>query len=181
LTELDQALESYLTGMAEVLLHYGPFPCPSRPTPAELRAAVKAAAPSGGFAPLFENIKFARLMKGRLWFYSQEVPWFDSPPLIRNEFSRIGPNFYQTPLRLFARLIYGEDLTAEAAVDRLEGEILRPEDAAACRRFAPLACLPCPDAELRSRAQAISEIFDPFLCALERLLERAKAQTAAAS
>ena len=174
LTELDSALESYLTSMAEVLLHDGPFRCPARPTPNELRAAVKAAAPAGGFSPLFENIKFARLMKGRLWFYAQEVPWFDSPPLIRNEFNRIGPNFYQTPLRLFARLVYGEELSAEAAVQRLEGEILSREDAGACRRFAALACVPCPDAELRTRARAISDIFDPFLCVLEHLLERAK-------
>jgi hypothetical protein len=113
-------------------------------------------------------------MKGRLWFYAQEVPWFDSPPLIRNEFNRIGPNFYQTPLRLFARLVYGEELSAEAAVQRLEGEILSREDAGACRRFAALACVPCPDAELRTRARAISDIFDPFLCVLEHLLERAK-------
>jgi len=175
MTELDRELENYLTGMVEALGVGRLFPCSPRPTAGALQQAVAAAAPDGGFAPLFEKIKFARLMKGRLWFYAQEVPWFDSPPLVRNELNRIGANFYQSPLRLFARLVHGENLSVEQALERLEGEIFDAKEAAACRRFGALACAPCPDPELRRRALEISAVFDPFLCAMEHLLDFAKA------
>lgn len=174
MTELDAQLEGYLEDMVAVLLERRPLPCPARPSVSELKRAVAA---GGGAAPLnqlFENIKFSRLMKGRLWFYGQEVAWFESGPLIRNELNRIGASFYATPLRLFARLAYGVDVTPEAALARMEGDVLDAGQAAACRRFAADACAPCPDGELRARALKIAAGFDAFLHALEHLLVVAK-------
>ncbi len=175
-TELDGRLEAYLTDMVAVLLKRRPLACPPRPTVPELKRAVAAAGGDAAFAQLFENIKFSRLMKGRLWFYGQEVPWFDSGPLIRNELNRIGGSFYATPVRLFARLAYGADLTPEAALARMEGDVFDAGQAEACRRFAAAACTPCPDGELRARALKIAAGFDPFLHALEHLLVVAKLQ-----
>ena len=178
-TQLDLEMESYLAGAVETLLRDRLFPCPPRPNSAQLQQAVKAGGRNEGFAPLFERIKFARLMKGRLWFYAQEVPWFDSPPLIRNELNRIGVNFYEIPLRLYVRLVHGQDLSAEQALQRLEGEVFDSAAAAACRRFAAIARPECPDRELRRRALEIADDFDPFLCALERLLMSAKSRPGA--
>jgi hypothetical protein len=167
MTELDRQLEGYLTGMVNTLLDAGaPFVCPRNATAQQLQAAVKTLHAAPPSAQLFENIKFARLMKGRLWFYGQAVLWFDSRLLIRNELNRIRKNFYETPLRLFAKLVYGRDVTAEEAL----GDVFDKDDAEACRRFAELARPECPAEELKPRALEIAAVFDPFLCAMEKLL-----------
>jgi hypothetical protein len=175
MTELDGKLESYLTEVANTLLPGSPLDCPRNPTVAQLKHAVARASGAVSFAQLFENLKFGRLMKGRLWFYAQDILWFDSRLLIRNELSRIRNNFLETPVRLFARLAYGKDTTVERALELLEGDVLGREDIEACRRFAVAARPECPDAELKPRAAEIADVFDPFLCAMERLLECAKA------
>lgn len=175
-TELDDRLEQYLTGMVDTLLDEGaPFDCQRDPTVAQLRNAVRSLPGPPPFTRLFENIKFSRLMKGRLWFYAQDVDWFDSELLIRVELNRIRPNFYETPLRLFGRLAYGKDLTPEESLQALAGNGFGKEDVAGCRRFAATADPACPDDELKKRALAVADLYDPFLCAMEKLAELAKA------
>jgi hypothetical protein len=177
LTELDEKLEIYLREAVNTLLeNSGALQCARDATPAQLKAAVaqlRAEQGDASLSKLFENVKFSRLMKGRLWFYGQEVLWFDSHWLIRIELNRTRSNFYETPLRLFAKLFYGQDVTPETALEMMHGDIFDDEEVLACRRFADLTALPCPDNQLKQRALQIAAIFDPFLHALEKLLQRA--------
>lgn len=178
ISALDALLEEYLKTIVNSLLDAGRgLDCVRDATVNELKAAVKfraGAASDVSVAQLFENIKFARLMKGRLWFYGQKVLWFDSAFLIRNELSRIRPNFYETPLRLFAKLAYQQDVSAEQALNLMQGDVLEADEVAACRRFAALAEVPQSECELKSRALAIAEIFDPFLFSLEKIMNKAQ-------
>jgi len=69
LTNLDHRLADCLTGVVNVLLSVFPLPnCPGSPTIQQLKNAVHDLSGADPLARLFENIKFARLMKGRLWF-----------------------------------------------------------------------------------------------------------------
>lgn len=176
MTELDCELDAYLTGMVNTLLDTDTLDCPRNATVPQLRHAVGRLRGGSPLAQLFENIKFSRLMKGRLWFYGQDVLWFDSRLLIRNELNRIRSSFYETPLRVFAKLAYDADVAPEQALRTMEGDVFDQGQTAACRRFAELAQPECPAAELKPRALEIAAIFDPFLCAMEQLLECAKAR-----
>jgi hypothetical protein len=176
-TELDNELEAYLMEVVNTLLDAGaPFDCPRSPTVAQLKSAVGSLGEAGSMAALFENIKFARLMKGRLWFYGQELLWFDSQFLIRNELNRIRANFYETPLRLFAKLVYGQETTAEGALELLRGDVFDANETEALRRFAAIAGPECPDAQLKARALEIAALFDPFLLAIDKLTVSAKSR-----
>ena len=173
ITELDRRLEDYLIEVVNTLLPTSPLDCPGNPTVSQLKTAIAAASGGASFSQLFEHLKFGRLMKGRLWFYAQEILWFDSELLIRNELNRIRTNFYETPLRLFAKLVYGEETTAERALQMMEGDALDKDYAEAFRQFASAARPECLDEELKKRAREIADVFDPFLCAMEQLLEQA--------
>ncbi|HVF10999.1 MAG TPA: hypothetical protein VNA16_09370 [Abditibacteriaceae bacterium] len=177
ITELDHELEAYLTDMVNTLLEAGaPFDCPRSPAVSQLKDAVRGMGEEVSVAALFENIKFARLMKGRLWFYGQDVLWFDSLFLIRNELSRIRANFYETPVRLFARLAYGEETTTGRALELLRGDVFDESQIEACRRFAAVTDPECPDALLKTRALKIAALFDPFLFAIDHLMETAQSR-----
>ena len=175
MTALDRRLEAYLQTTAEQLrAGTDRLACSARPTPAELREAVRKIDGGPPLIQLFENTKFARLMKGRLWFYGQNVLWFESHWLIQNELNRMRRNFFEIPFRLFARHILERDLTPEQALDALAGDLLDREQVAACRRFAILSRNDCPETELKPRALEIAAGFDPFLEALETLMQTAK-------
>ena len=169
LTELDQELDAYLTDVVNTLLDSrATIPCERSPSVGQLKQAVKALALPPSRARIFEGVKFARLMKGRLWFYAQELAWFDSVPLIRNELSRMRANFVEEPFRLFADMAWGRPAGAVEVLRRLEGEgILRREQADTVRRFIALADPATTAADYRRRALDLVDIYEPFLEALE--------------
>ena len=174
-TGLDDRLQRYLTGVVNRLLDSGaPFDCPRDPTMAQLKDATRTLPAPSSFTQLFENVKFSRLMKGRLWFYSNEVDWFESGLLIRVELNRIRPNFYETPLRMYGQLALGKEMSPEESLQALAKDGFNKEDAEACRRFAATADPDCPDDELKKRARQIADLYDPFLHAMEKLAGLAK-------
>lgn len=170
LTELDALMERYLCAVIDTVRTTTPgFVCPPHPTPAEVRAAVKALPEAGPMARFFENIKFARFMKGRLWFYAQELAWFDSLPLIRIELGRIGKNFLTTPLEIFSSEVLGKNLHWEDVLKELLTCGFSREDIKMCRRFHDLADPGAPAAEFRARAARLVDIYSAFLDFLERI------------
>ena len=173
-TRLDERLALYLFDAIEVLRARFGLDCPSRPNPEELRRSVRGMKSGSPLAQLFESAKFARLMKGRLWFYGQNVLWFDSHWLIENELRRMRTNFYESPLRLFARYVLGTEATPETALAQLEGDVLSAEQVVAWRKFAELSQPQCERHQLKARALAIADSFDPFLHAIETLLTAAR-------
>lgn len=175
-TELDALLDRHLTEVVNVLLDHYPLECPRNATVSQVKQATRALGGGVTFAQMFENVKFARLMKGRLWFYGQEVLWFDSPWLIRNELNRIRANFLETPVRLFVKLVHGQDVAADRALEIVAGEVFDARQIDACRVFARVARPECPDGELKRRALEIADIFDPFFCAMEHLVTAARAR-----
>lgn len=178
ITQLDHQLETYLMEVVNTLLDTSRlFNCPHNPTVQQLKNAVAELPGAPLLLQLFEHTKFARLMKGRLWFYGQDILWFDSLLLIRNELSRIRKNFYETPLRLFAQLAYGRNLSPEQTLQALESDVFTKDEVEACRRFADAASPETPTSELKKRARQIAEVFDPFLHAVEKLGAHAHRQS----
>ena len=174
LTELEDELEAYLQGMLDTLLNAGcGLECPRHPTPRQLQAAVALQDGADPLKRLLENVRFARLMQGRLWFYGQDVLWFDSTLLIRNELNRIRINFHDAPLRLFSRLALGTEASPAETLALLAGGVLNATDAAACRAFAAAADPACANADLKRRALEIAALFEPFLHAIEKLAHAA--------
>jgi len=170
LTGLETELFGYLTEMIRQLLERSPIPGFDGPvTPAALRQAVGNLPGADPRRAFFENIRFARLMQGRLWFFSHSIKWFDSLPLIGVELGRIGKNFIVTPLELIARLIWGERVGWSEVLDRLEGDAFSTSEVATLRRLHQLADPTIGPARFRARAAEIVTMYPDFLECLDKL------------
>lgn len=170
ITHLDERLETYLRETIDVLLERDSgFDCPRDPSPTQLRVAVGQLPTPSPLAALFENVKFARFMKGRLWFFAQEIDSFDSLPLIRIELGRIRKNFLVTPLEIFSAQILGEKRSWNEVVDALTGQVISAEEANVFRKFHALADPTIPESEYKRRSLEIVDIFSPFLTVLEKV------------
>ena len=173
-TILDEKLETYLREATNrVLAQQSWLQCAPNASRDDLKKAIKTCTGEPGLSQLFELVKFARLMKGRLWYYAQNVSWFDSLPLIRNEMNRMRANFLEQPLQLFAKYHLKKSLNWDECLQELEGDLLTHEQVAACRNFAILADPAMPDAALKQRAIQIVEGYEPFLAAMENVVHRA--------
>jgi predicted dehydrogenase len=172
LTGFDDDLEEYLKGVVNTLLKNSALECHGQATSAELNAAVARTFEAASTAQIHESLRFARLMKGRLWFYTQSVPWFDSGPLLQNEFNRLRASFVTAPVTACARMATGDDLPFSKALEFL-GCILNKEQLNAMRHFAELADPTCPKCELKNQAPKLIEVFDAFLDAAESILRHA--------
>ncbi|MFH1476283.1 MAG: hypothetical protein ABIH24_02160 [Verrucomicrobiota bacterium] len=118
---------------------------------------------------IFDNAKFARLMRGRLYFYVNAPAYFDHVYLIQNELNRIGHNFFHVPFSIFRELARGEKTDDPAAfVPSLVPELLTAEEAACTLEFARLAGQPYAGRE-DAVARAIIRVFDGFYCALYKV------------
>jgi len=169
LREIESELEEYLQTLWGALdRHLTLVNTESSDTRAAIQEKVRAVSidPMGAF---FQGVKFGRLMKGRLLFYAEEIPWFESEFLIRHEIRRILPNLFATPLTIYGKVRYGEDLTPEEVIDRLRGNLL---DAAVCNgllTFAARAREPIEDGQEKAQARRVAEKFDAVLEMAETL------------
>jgi len=121
---------------------------------------------------IFENAKFSRLMKGRLWFYANAPREFDTTWLIRNELGRIGKGFFHVPFATFWEIRTGEKIDDPIEIlDQLAGNPLTDAEVEATREFHRLTSEPCAEGRERQRALAIARVFDGFLHALTRISE----------
>ena len=116
-----------------------------------------------------QGVKFGRLMKGRLLFYAEEIPWFDSEHLIRHEIRRILPNLFTTPLMIYGKARLGEDLSPEDVVKRLRGELLGRTVCDDVITFAERAREPIQEGKERAQARRVAEKFDAVLEMAEAL------------
>jgi hypothetical protein len=178
LTALDDRLERYLTGVVSQLIHSDPNFEGTMPTPATVRGAVGKKEIGLGAANIFENLKFARFMKGRLWFFSHDVSHFNSPPLIRTELNRMRKNFLEAPLAELGRRVSGREAPWQDVMNFLHEQGFSSEEITAMKTFHLQADPDTSDSDLRTQARAISETYDDFLPALEHLAELADATPA---
>jgi hypothetical protein len=116
---------------------------------------------------VFDNAKFARLMKGRLWFYTHNPAHFDSRLCIEIELKRIGTNFFKVPFGIFWQLRTGQSVSDPSTIiDELVPELLSVEEAQCVRRFAQLTPGTWEQDKLVETAEKIVEIYDGFFHAL---------------
>lgn len=127
------------------------------------------------FLVIFDNAKWARLMKGRLYFYTHVPAHFDNVWLIQNELGRIGRMFFRMPFGVFWEMAHGEKVKDPAdVVPRLAPDILSKEEVEATLAFNRLTSDSQPEGRELEIAKEIVDIFDGFLHALHKVSEKAK-------
>lgn len=118
---------------------------------------------------IFDNVKFSRLMKGRLFFYGNAPAVFDHIPLIHVELSRIGGSFFRTPFSIFWELTTGEIIADPSAiVPRLAPSLLTSEEVRATLEFDRLTRLEHKGREVEI-ARQIVEVYDGFYRSLFKI------------
>ncbi len=170
LREIEQQLERYLINAYREIA--SAVTCvalrPQDATPSQLKATL-AKLPAHPAQEYFDGVRFCRLMRGRLLFYAETIPGFDSAFLIRNELGRIVQNFYATPLRVYGQARFAETLEPGEVLLRLRGNVLPAADCDGIARFATVASLPVADAQERQQARAVAATLDPVLRVTEAL------------
>jgi hypothetical protein len=117
------------------------------------------------------GVRFARLMEGRLRFYAQDILWFDSIWLIHNELNRIVGNFHDKPLQAYGKARFGEDLSPNEVLDRVDGSLLEHDDVVGMRRFATLASQPIEEGNEKPRVLRVADAYRPVLTVVQKLGE----------
>ena len=171
ITEIERLLEDYLKRALDMLTdHVAVVTIDGGESPADLRKKMKSV-PVDTQESFYDGVKFVRFMKGRLLFYAQSIPWFESDWLIDNELGRMGNNFFTQPLETYGKLRFGDQLSAEETLDRLVGSLITPEQRTAMQRFFDLVIQPIPEGKKKNRAREIAAMFD----AVQRVLEDIRA------
>ncbi len=169
LTQLDERLEDYLRSAIGTVMESRGETLEVPIAPGSVRAFVAGMPNPSILNRFFENIKFARFMKGRLWFYSHDLAWFDSIPLIHIELRRIGRNFLEIPLEIFAEVLLERKMPWDQALEALSDFGFSREEQGICREFRRLADPAISESRFRERASRIVEIYEEFLCVVEKL------------
>lgn len=169
-TELEDALEQALRVLAEAVREGLAL------VPAQAGTDIAAWKRALGQAPIdpalviFDNAKFARLLKGRLWFYVRAPAHFATAWLIQNELRRIGQNFFRGPFQIYWQIKAGERVENPAAIlDQLQGDLLTATEVEATREFDRLTSRPASLGQEHALATAIVAVFDDFFRALDKI------------
>ena len=169
LTEIENQLAAYLRIVWGSLNGRLKLCAPCENDDVKTVRAKIAAIPADPTAEFFEGAKFGRLLEGRLRFYAEEIPWFDSAWPIRIELQRIVANFYTKPLSVYGQLRFGERLTAEEVLERLSGTLLGEQTCRDMRRFAEIASESIAPGDERRQARAVADVYQPVLVTCEAL------------
>jgi len=158
LADIERALGSYLAVVRQELVPSVTLVelSPSS-SPVEFRQVVSSV-PINPITKFLNTARYARLMRGRLMFYAQQIPWFDTGWLIRNELQRMVDWFCRQPLIAYR----------EAG---LEAELSAAERKA-FRRLAQVVDQEIPEGAEKARAQAAADVFEPVQLALEDLADQ---------
>lgn len=169
LGELERALEGYL---ADAWASLEPHLTLVKPAHSDSRGDIRrkvATLPVDPVQTFFEGVKFSRLMKGRLLFYAQDILWFDSAWLVRNELGRIAANFHDKPLSIYGRVRFGRTMTPAEVLDAIRSDVITSEEADGMSRFAEVARRPTPPGQEKAHARAVADVYDHVLAVIEKL------------
>ncbi|OHB80363.1 MAG: hypothetical protein A2V98_04735 [Planctomycetes bacterium RBG_16_64_12] len=170
LTELEDALEDGLAAIRDALRDV--ITLVPRKAGIDVTAWKKALAraPADPVAEILDNARFSRMMKGRLQFYADAPPHFDTTWLIRNELGRIGQSFFVNPFRVFWKTVSGQMVDDPLTIlPELRGGLLSSEEVEAVERFHRLTVRPCAEGKEKEAARAIAGVFDGFFHALSKI------------
>jgi hypothetical protein len=168
---IERILETYLNYALQVLQSsVKDLQAGLQPTPARLWAEVakRTASPT---ARLFELLCFSRLMRGRLLFFAESIPWFESDWLIRNELRRSAPWFYAEALENYGLARFQVRLSPEQVLERAAGVVVPPTAVAEYKRFAELASRSIEPGREKDMAREVSGHFETVHVALEAMVK----------
>jgi hypothetical protein len=169
-TELEDALEEALHALAQAVWDSLTLVPPRAGLDIAAWKRAVQQAPIDPALVIFDNAKFARLMKGRLWFYVHAPNGFATAWLIQNELRRIGHSFFRAPFQTFWQIRTGERVENPVAIlDQLRGDLLTPAEVEATREFDHLTSAPVRPGEEQGVAAAIVAVFDDFFRALYKI------------
>lgn len=155
LARIEGMLESYLASVRKELVpHITLIDARVACSPVDLKRAVGSLA-CDPLTRFFDTARYARFMRGRLLFFAQCIPWFETAWLIRNELKRMGDWFCRRPL------IAWKEAGLEGGPTAVECE--------AFRRLAQIADEGIPEGAEKAQALAAANAFEPVHLALERL------------
>lgn len=169
LAELEGELDGYLRAVWACLAQQVTLmEARADDSPQRLRERL-AAVPIDPIDSFNEGLKFARFMKGRLIFYAQDIPWFDSGWLVRNEIQRIVANFYEKPLRAYGVARGWGVLPGDAVLERVRGDVLSDAACDGILRFKAEASPAIEPGTEKRRARALADVYDAVPSAHDRL------------
>ncbi len=126
-------------------------------------------------AAIFSSLRFSRLLKGRLYFYTHVDERFQTAWLIQNELGRICELFLGTPLRLFYTNRFPDTSSISIAdmITNLTGDVFSREEAAIIRTYYETTKEPPEKGTEIESARRVMEIFDDFFLSIQRLNDSA--------
>jgi hypothetical protein len=164
--ELETALQALETRLREVITL---IPREAGTDVATWKQALQAV-PVDPARVVFDRYKFARLVKGRLWFYLHAPAHFEALWLIQNELGRLGDYYFRTPFRTYWQARTGEMVEDPTTIlDELRGELLTDADIAAVREFVRLTPRQWEVGRERETTAEIVAIFDDYFAALTKI------------
>jgi len=168
LSRLEDQLHLYLRGMMPELANsVQSLRLDCEDSPANLRRKVASLSVTR-LGRFLNTIRFSRLLKGRLLFYSQQIPWFDSEWLIDNELRRVHDAVCLQAIPLYASFCLGHEIPATQAPETLFSEGLLSKAELDCflqlHRLTGRTRVGC----RRDQARAVAEIYEPVQITLER-------------
>jgi len=169
LTEIEDALFDYLGAVYEIIRPEITV-IDARPgdTSDELKKKL-GALETALLDRFYEGAKFCRLMMGRLLFYAEEIPHFDSSWLIGHELRRIRRLFFETTFAAFGRIAWDENLTPEEALERCRGEFLADDEYGRVKAYADIFGEPYDESRIKEFAREVAARMAPFQVVLEKL------------
>jgi hypothetical protein len=174
LSKIENTLHLYLQAVyREILPRISVIPA-SPPDPPSLLSGRLASVKGAILSRFFDTVKFARQIGGRLLFYAEEIPHFDSEALIQVDTNRIRRMFFEYAFRLFGQIAWGEDLSPEKSLDRCRDQFLSASEVKAVEAYAAIFSRKSEFPRIRDFSRAVAEVTFPFQVVLEKLGHQAR-------
>jgi hypothetical protein len=127
------------------------------------------------FLTVFENTKWSRQMRGRLYFYANSPDHFDSGWCIENELNRINRMFFVVPYSAYWQIKTGEKPAyLPDVVESLRGNLLTDKQADATIKYHELTSQKYHPSEYHEAALQIVSVFEDFFRGLYNVTEKLK-------
>jgi hypothetical protein len=119
---------------------------------------------------VFDNSKWARQMKGRLYFYAHAPVHFDSTLCIGVELNRIHDMFYAVPFKTYWELKTGDsEADLPEIVESLRGDCLTDSQADATLTFGSLTWRKWQPSDYKKAALEVVAVYEEFYRGLHNL------------
>lgn len=123
---------------------------------------------------VFDTTKFARQMKGRLYFYLNSPASFETEWLFREQIDFVR-NFFRVPFRVYWNLMSREQVDNPADIlDALPTGIFTSEEIDASRHISKLTASESKIGTCKETARKIFEVYDGFFYAIFKISEEVK-------